>query len=467
MKLYEKSNYENGLCRCIMASDAGGKYLMVKGGSMASEFQGEDFSLNGEPVKKCPLNVYNSRLVRDIFKFTVPKALGDSKFSFGAGDRLGLASPGHIRVLGKAGVFPILAQQSIRELNLTGRTYDDVLADAAWAALQEGYEKGYGADGDHLKSTDEVRMALEAGCTMITLDCSEHIGKSAERIEAFAHMEKYRGNRYEIGKGYVVEISDEVFSETMGIYGKALKFAVDLYQRLLADRQDVDFELSIDETDTPTRTEAHFLIAAWLRDSGVIVKNIAPRFCGEFQKGIDYRGNTRDFEKEFSVHAEIAGFFGHRLSVHSGSDKFSVFPIIGRETGLNCHVKTAGTNWLEALRCVAESEPDDFRSMYTHAVEVLNKAKTYYHIFTEKGMAPDINDISDSRLTSLLDIEESRQILHITYGFLLGDKDSSGNYIYRDRFFSIMHKNEELYYKHLETHIGNHLKSLGVRLPLG
>jgi hypothetical protein len=392
-----------------------------------------------------------------VFPFSEPVSARGRKFSIGLGDRLGIASAGHIKAIRGTGVFPILAQQSIRELSLTGRTYDDVLSDVTWAVLQEGYEEGYGADGDHLKTRNEIKMALDAGFSMITLDCSEYIGKSGKVSIPTAYVTKYRGKNFKLTNGVEIKINEDIFNETMEVYGGALKFTEEIFNDLLKDRPDIDFELSIDETMTPTKPEAHFLIAAWLKDNNVRVLNIAPRFCGEFQKGIDYKGDLGLFEREFIVHQAIAEQFGHRLSIHSGSDKFSVFPIIGRITELNCHVKTAGTNWLEALRCIAYSQPELFRKMYIYAVEILDKAKAYYHIYTEKHMAPDIETFDDENLSTLLDINESRQVLHVTYGFLLNDSSS-----FRERFFTTMHKNESLYNKYLSEHIQRHLSALAI-----
>lgn len=452
MKVYDKSKYENEYCSCFMAGDEKGKNLVVRSGSRMKDFEGEKY----EGGLICPLNVHNSRLIREIFPFTAPVSVKDRKFSLGLGDRLGLASPGHIRCLDNKDVFPVLAQQSIRELNLTGRTYDDVLADVTWAVLQEGYEGGYGADGDHLKTKEEVQMALDAGFTMITLDCSEYLNETLDHTLLGKSLEKFRGREVKVGSDIVISISDEVLDETTAVYGRALLFTEEIYRDLLKDRKNVDFELSVDETDTPTRPEAHFLVAAWLTEKSVAVGNIAPRFCGEFQKGIDYRGDTAEFEDEFRIHAAIAEYFGHRLSIHSGSDKFSVFPIIGKHTNMRCHVKTAGTNWLEALRCIASESPGFFREIYEYSLNVLDDAKKYYHIFTEGHMAPSISDYSDENLTKLLSIEESRQILHVTYGFLLNEESI------RHRFFNTMYKNEERYYSFLSDHIGNHLASIGL-----
>ena len=138
-------------------------------------FKGKESKLQNYYIKICELTNDNCRLIRSLFPFTNPKSNRGIETTIGLGDRLGLASPGHIRAMKGKNVFPVLAQQSIRELILTGRTYEDVLYAASWAVFQEGYTSGFGADGDHLKTEEEVTMALGYGYTMITLDCSEHI----------------------------------------------------------------------------------------------------------------------------------------------------------------------------------------------------------------------------------------------------------------------------------------------------
>ena len=138
-----------------------------------------------------------------------------------------------------------------------------------------------------------------------------------------------------------------------------------------------------------------------------------------------------------------------------------MFPIIGRVTERNFHIKTAGTNWLEAMRVIALKDAELFREMYRYSVRRLNDAKKYYHIYTEKDMVPDENRYSDDQLENLLIADESRQALHVTYGYLLGDKDENDRYLFRDRFFAVLHKYENTYYKCLEKHIGHHLEMLG------
>ena len=123
--------------------------------------------------KACPLSAANARSLRAAFPWAAPISLADRKTTFGCGDRLGRATPGHLRAVRKHRVSPVLAQQSIRELTLTGRTFQGVVDDATFLVFQSGYTGGYGADADHLKTLEHIAMALDCGMTMITLDLSE------------------------------------------------------------------------------------------------------------------------------------------------------------------------------------------------------------------------------------------------------------------------------------------------------
>ena len=156
---------------CAIVKDRAGKKLLAACGERAASFAGEE----AEGMKLCPLSVENAAALMALFPYAKPQSHRGHPFTMGLGDRLGAATPGHVRAIAGYGVFPIFAQQSIRELNLTGRTFADVIAAAAFGVFQEGYKDGYGADGDHLKTKDEITYALESGCSMITLDCSEHI----------------------------------------------------------------------------------------------------------------------------------------------------------------------------------------------------------------------------------------------------------------------------------------------------
>lgn len=442
-----------------------------------SMFDGEEKAVFGFSAKVCRLNNHNCVQMRKLFSYLNPESRGERRFSIGLGDRLGIASPGHIRLINQTDAFPILAQQSVRELNLTGRTFESVLDDACWGVFQEGYMKGFGADADHLKTHEEVRLGLSSGYSMITLDCSEYIDNKyfdMDEDELIVCYEKYPesyrnsveaeylNGPIEINRKITIEFSKAELMKTVLVYGPAIDFINSIYHDIIApSKRNIDFEVSIDETSVPTTPEAHYFIGSELKNRAVKVVNMAPRFCGEFQKGIDYIGNVGDFEKQFIIHEKIAEYFGYRISVHSGSDKFTVFPVIGEHTKLNVHVKTAGTNWLEALRVISEKNPGLFRRIAKFAYENLNEAKKYYHIKANPDTVPDIDGMQDKELHQLLVLEDPRQVLHITYGLVLQEKNEDGSYAFRDEIYQTLHDYEDDYYNKLFRHIGKHLNRLG------
>jgi hypothetical protein len=415
-------------------------------------------------------------IIRKLFPYTNPRPHKGHKITIGLGDRLGLASPGHIKTIRELDVFPVLAQQSIRELNLTGRTYADVISAAAWAVFQEGYTKGYGADGDHLKTREEVQMSLDIGMTMITLDCSEHIDNAAANQDINELREKYfqfsqeERDTWEQNyaktitlNGCSFSISNQDIIRMACVYGKAIRHAADIYHNVIAKcGRPIDFEMSIDETLTPTTPASHYFVASELIRLGVDITSLAPRFCGEFQKGIDYIGDIDQFTTEFTIHVAIADHFGYKISVHSGSDKFKVFPIVGEKTGGNYHIKTAGTNWLEAVRVIAAHKPDLYRRMHLFALEHLDEAKKYYHIDAKPENIPALDQLEDSELADLMNRDDSRQVLHITYGLILQAKDNNGESLFADEIYKVLYTYEKEYSEALKKHIGRHLKSLGI-----
>lgn len=435
--------------------------------------------IDEKPVKIASTSHQNAELLRSWFPFMKPVAFGRSSFSLGLGDRLGLASPGHLRCLAGTPIRPVLAQQSIRELNLTARTYSDVLDAASWAVLQEGFHEGFGADGDHLKKPEDIKMALDLGFSMITLDCSEKIDGSVaamlpvELNERYLKLpEKFRQEmetayldmKFTVGK-HEIQFDSKTLQEILLTYGATLAFIAELYAVYIKQHnQEVDFELSIDETATPTTPAAHYFMAAEMQKAGIELCSVAPRFCGEFQKAIDYIGDLTVFEADFAVHAAIADHFGYRLSVHSGSDKFSVFPIIGQYTHGRVHVKTAGTNWLEALRVICRREPDFFRELCLFALSRFDDATKFYHVTTDLAKIPPVQELTDAELERMLNEPDPRQLLHITYGYLLTDRNLDGNYLFRDRLYEFWNMNEQEYADILVGHIGKHIRFLRERI---
>ena len=453
------------------------KHLIVCGDAGA-RFEGEDAAAGNLAIRICPMNIRNCTALRGLFPFLTPSPGSGRDISVGFGDRLGAASPAHIRLVRTLPVYPVLAQQSVRELTLTGRSFAGVISDAAWAVFQEGYEKGYGADGDHLKTGAEVESALASGCTMITLDCLEHIRNEIETMPAAALREEYAkldraaaeklestylNRTFPLGGGPEISFTEESFYRTVLIYYRAVLFAGEIYHSLIAPYgREIDFEVSIDETLTPTAPEAHYFVASELSGRGVKLSSVAPRFCGEFQKGINYKGDLGQFEREYPVHEAVARTFGYKLSIHSGSDKFDVFPVIGRYSP-RYHLKTAGTSWLEAVRMIAVKQPGLYRRIHRFACEHFHEATKYYHVTTDLNKVPDADTLTDAQLPGLLGLEDTRQMLHITYGLILQAKAEDGSHLLRPAIYRALYENEEEHYRLLSEHLGRHLNALGLR----
>jgi hypothetical protein len=245
-------------------------------------------------------------------------------------------------------------------------------------------------------------------------------------------------------------------------YEHAIRYTAEVYRELIITAgRAIDFELSIDETATPTTPAAHRYVAEELQLRGIGITSLAPRFCGEFQKGIDYIGDRFQFETELAVHAALADYYGYKLSIHSGSDKFSIFDLIGKYTGLRVHVKTAGTNWLEALRVIAATDPALYRELHAFAGEHLDKARAWYHVACDPGRIEPAALRADRDLPRYLDEDDARQMLHITYGLILTAQHADGSPLYRTRIYDHLARHEGAYVSSLRAHIGRHLDTLG------
>jgi len=443
-------------------------YLVVVG-KLSEGFEGQALEC-GVPAVKADLTHKNANALKKCFPFTAPICVLGKKRSFGLGDRLGIATPGHIRLFKEYDAYPVFAQQSIRELNLTQRTYEDVLDVATFYTFRDGYKDGYGADGDHLKTEADIEYALSLGFTMLTLDCSEHIKNGVENMtdeEVAAKVKlsddyksRYLGKKIKI-EDVEIEFDENSLRRAVLIYEEAIAFATHIYEKYLASgKYDCDFEISIDETATPTEPAQHYFVANELALNKVPVQTVAPRFCGEFQKGIDYIGDIAQFERELKVHAAIARHFGYKLSIHSGSDKFATFKLIGKYTKGNFHVKTAGTNWLEAMRAVAKADPALYREIHKYALSMFNEACKYYHVTTNLNNIPDVDTVADADMADLFNNNDARQLIHITYGFILTDKNADGTYKFKDKLYKFWRENEEVYSEMLYKHIGKHLSLL-------
>lgn len=445
--------------------------------SNIEKFEGEESSHHGYAVKICPLNSRNAATLRRLCPFTEPRPVGN-KTCFGLGDRLGNATPGHIRAAKKFVVVPIFAQQSVREMSRTGRTPQQVMDDATWGVFQEHYTGIFGADADHLKTEDDIRKTHEAGFTMFTIDPSDYINDKADGLspgeleKAFNGLFDSNSEKQDLTDMYLrrklplqISFSEEEIKREAIKYLPAVRRVIEMYQYLskLRGKEKFDFEVSIDETDLPTSPRDHLFVIIQLVEHGVKITGLAPRFPGEFQKAIDYIGDIDKFTEELKQHVVIARQFGnYKISIHSGSDKFSIFPAVAKITGGLFHEKTAGTSYLEAIRVIARKAPLLYRKIHEFALTRFEKDRASYHVTTNLEAIPDVAKLADAKLETLLDDDNSRQIIHITYGSVLQAKDENDRFLFRDKIMEILEENEEEYFKCLEKHISRHMMLLGL-----
>ena len=415
-----------------------------------------------------------------------PSALGLQP-SFGFGDRLGCATPGHLEALEARGgpIKGIFAQQSIREMTRTRRDAPQVMTDAADALAREGYADPWGADADHLKTRGDGDTTADAGFIFFTIDPSDHVDQEADDYDAGLLARKfeaaagdvrwsddYLGKTVPVADGPTLTFDEPAVRRAAVKYGKAIDHAFamgDHIRDAAAKRgQDYEIELSVDETEQPTTLAEHYIIADQCLKAGMKLVSLAPRYVGDFEKGVDYKGDLAALEKSLADHAAIARHLGpYKLSLHSGSDKLSMYGLLARATRGLFHVKTAGTSYLEAVRVVARHDEALFRQIVDFARERYDTDKATYHVSATVSGTPAPADVADGRELERLYIEDwddvapgkgftrpGRQILHCTFGSVLTD-DELGAAVRE-----VLDAHPDTYRQVLALHFGKHLDAL-------
>jgi hypothetical protein len=381
------------------------------------------------------------------------------KFSLGVGDRFAHEAKAQLAACiaaAKEGVTvtPVW-NKSNREHSIIGsepaRTRTAV--DAAVAEL--GWQGPYFVDADHVNLETFERFV--APCDFFTIDVADNIGKKHDDVQIAAFLERHPELVGEVRVQGIEEPFriDRAFAEkTAKQFLAAVQHAGVIY-RAIADKKASSgnggaafiAEISMDETDSPQTPVELLILLAAIADERIPIQTIAPKFTGRFNKGVDYVGDVEQFRKEFredlaTIAHAVAAYdlpAGLKLSVHSGSDKFSIYQAIREElaaAGAGVHVKTAGTTWLEEVIGLAEAGGDGlalakeiYAEAFAHADELCAPYATVIDIDTNKLPKPDEVDgwTSEQYVRALRHVESDpmynpnlRQLLHV--GFKIAAK---------------------------------------------
>jgi len=290
------------------------------------------------------------------------------KYSFGIGDRFGQQGFFQIKALMDASkeigieIVPVW-NKSNREHTIVHSSPEDVRKEADSAVRNIGYQGQYFVDADHI-NLNNVEKFIDSS-NFFTIDVADYIGKKADddEIKNFINInKKYIGSLYIPGIEKPFTVTDSLLSEIAEKYLFAIKEAANIYNFIASKKGEGNFvaEVSMDEVNDPQTPVDMFFILSAIAYFNIPAQTIAPKFTGRFNKGVDYVGDIKQFEKEFEEDILVIKYcireFGLpenlKLSVHSGSDKFSIYPIIGKlikKYDVGVHIKTAGTTWLEEV----------------------------------------------------------------------------------------------------------------------
>ncbi len=412
--------------------------------------------------------------------------------SFGFGDRIGLATPGHVEAMNRSGsgIEPIFPQQSIREMVRTNRTPDGVMGDALNGMRDAGWTGKTGADADHLKTPEDIDRTGAAGYTFFTIDPSDQVDEATDGYDEATLREKfaavrdqidwfdtYLGKQVSLETGASISLDEEACMRCAVKYGPALNLAISLADHIKAVQEgagrDYEIELSVDETEQPTTLGEHYIVADQCLRRRMKLVSLAPRFIGDFEKGVDYKGDVEAVEASLNDHAAISELLGpYKLSLHSGSDKISMYPALARATKGRFHVKTAGTSYLEALRVVAIHEPDLFRRIVSFGRTRYNTDKATYHVAATLENTIADTEIDDATRLEQLYLERwqdvpagkgftepGRQILHCTFGSVLNHEE------FGPAVRSVLESHLDTYTEVLADHFSRHLEALAEGTP--
>jgi hypothetical protein len=406
------------------------------------------------------------------------------RYSLGIGDRFGREGRAQLGALMKAGtlgcsIAPVW-NKSFREHSIIGTRPESVRREADAAVSSLSFTGSYYVDADHI-GLKNVDFFIDSS-DFFTLDIADFVGKESppDEIESFVDANRrYLGDLKISGIDEPLLVKEEAIRNTAGVYLCAIHEAGKLYRYIEGKKGRGNFvtEVSMDETAKPQSPEELFFILSGLASEGIPAQTIAPKFSGRFNKGVDYVGDVAQFEREFNedicVIASAVREFGLpenlKLSVHSGSDKFSIYEAIHhaiKRHNVGLHLKTAGTTWLEEVIGLALAGGEGLalvKDLYREALGRYDELSVPYApvIDIEKGNLPKVERIlalGPEEFASMLIHDEScpaynkdfRQLIHISFRVAaeLGERFTSA----LERHRSIIEENvaKNLFDRHIK-----------------
>jgi tagaturonate epimerase len=401
-----------------------------------------------------------------------------AKYSVGTGDRFAHQAKAQLQACIQAlasgvKVVPVW-NKSNREHTIIGSEPVSTrqAADAAVKAL--GWTLPYFVDADHitLKTVDRFLDASD----FYTIDVADFIGQASEEADIEAFVKRHPellGSIHLAGIDAPLEITQDSLRQAAHKYLAAVKKAGEVYRKVASVKGEGNFvsEVSMDETETAQSPAELLIILAAIADEGIPIQTIAPKFSGRFNKGVDYVGDLKQFEREFALDiAAIAYAVKHfglpenlKLSIHSGSDKFSIYPVVHsiiKRFDAGVHLKTAGTSWLEELIGLAEAGGDGlvlakdiYAEAFAHSAELCVPYATVIDIDPAKLPSPsEVKGWSSEQYTSALRHVEGapaynsslRQLLHV--GFKVAANMG-------DRYLGLLESNETVIAKNVTENL--------------
>lgn len=390
----------------------------------------------------------NAKNIITLFPYLKPKKI-NKKSSFGFGDRIGITSGIHSKFAGSYDIFPVFAQQSVREIIKTSKKIEDILHDAVLGVFQSGFKNYWGADADHVRDKKWLKLMIDnsyLAYSMFTIDTIDYINLKPENSdndlkndidfkERLVKAKKYIGKKIKFLDWEFIYEEDKLL-EIVRKYYKCLDHLKNCFSLIKEKIDEFDFEPTFDETDIVTSPEEHFFLVNELISDGVEFSTFALRLPGVFEKSIDFIGSESDLESSIQIHNEIAKHFGsYKLSLHSADYKFKVFKLFRNIIYDNFHMKFGGSSWREAVHTIAEIDKDLFRMILNISLEKAEENSVAYHMKLDTAKINKLIKTKD--LSSLFSKKEIIQLLEISYGTILNR--------YRDIIENVLTKNEERY----------------------